>query len=200
MRQPKFLFLALITIIQGMIKDGINLWTPSLLVQSQNQSIGVAAIYALLVPAFGFLGVLFATWFNHKLRGNDELTLSMLFLVGVALALVARLALNVGSVLTLALIIGLCSLIINGINIVLLSSIPLRYSQSGKTSTLAGFLDFASYVGSGSMTILTGIVVSSWGWQALLWVWVGLFVVGGLLMLTRAFSPKTKLAEEIPFN
>ncbi|NMB01255.1 MAG: MFS transporter [Firmicutes bacterium] len=198
LRQPKFLFLALITIIQGIIKDGISLWTPSLLVQSHNQSIGVAAIYALLIPTFGFLGVLLATWFNHKLRGNDELTITLLFVIGVAVALSARLVLTSGSVLALALLIGLCSLIINGINIVLLSSIPLRYSNSGKTSTLAGFLDFASYVGSGTMTILTGVVVSSWGWQALLWVWVALFVLGGVLMLTRVFSPDTKLAENPP--
>lgn len=188
LRQPRFLFLALITIIQGMIKDGINLWTPSLLVQSHNQPIGVAAIYALLIPIFGFLGVLLATWFNQKLQGNDELTITLLFSIGVVSALAVRFALTGSSLLILTLLIGLCSLVINGINIVLLSSIPLRYSQSGKTSTLAGFLDFASYVGAGSMTILTGIVVNSWGWQALLGGWVALFGLGGLLMLTRVWQ------------
>lgn len=195
LRQPQFLFLALVTIIQGMIKDGINLWTPSLLVQSQNQSIGIAAIYSLLIPFFGFLGVLIATWFNQRLKGNDELTITLLFLVGVGVAVSVRFALNGGSLIALALLIGLCSLLINGINLLLLSSIPMRYAQSGKTSTLAGFLDFASYVGSGSMTIITGIVVNKWGWQALLWAWVILFVLGGLLMLSRVLIPNVEQAE-----
>jgi sugar phosphate permease len=190
LRQPKFLFLALITIIQGMIKDGINLWTPILLMQNHDQSIGVAAAYALLIPVFGFLGVFFASWFNQRVKGNDELTITVLFLSGVVVALAVRFALAGNSLLTLTLLIGLCSLVINGINALLLSSIPLRYSQRGKTSTLAGFLDFASYVGSGTMTILTGIVVNSWGWQTLLSAWVALFGLGGFLMFTRVFAPK----------
>lgn len=201
LRQPRFLFLASITIIQGMIKDGINLWTPSLLMQSHNQSIGVAAIYALLIPAFGFLGVLLATWLNHKLRGNDDLTITLLFLLGVGVAIGVRFAFTSDSVLALSILIGLCALIINGINIVLLSSIPLRYAQSGKTSTLAGFLDFASYVGSGSMTILTGIVVNRWGWQVLLGVWIALFVLGGLLMLTkRLLAASAKVKEDLTYG
>ena len=201
LRQPKFLFLALITIIQGMIKDGINLWTPILLVQNHNQSIGVAAIYALLVPTFGFLGVLLASWLNQRAKGHDELTITILFSLGVVSALAVRLVLSGDSLLTLTLMIGLCSLVIHGINNLLLSSIPLRYAQSGKTSTLAGFLDFASYVGSGSMTILTGIILKSWGWQTLLVGWVALFGLGGLLMLSRlvipGFPSKTESATSV---
>lgn len=201
LRQPKFLFLALITIVQGMIKDGISLWTPILLVQNHDQSIGVAAIYSLLVPTFGFLGVLLASRLNQRVKGHDELAITILFAVGVVCALAVRFTLNGDSLLTLTLLIGLCSLAINGINNLLLSSIPLRYSHSGKTSTLAGFLDFASYVGSGSMTILTGIVLKSWGWQTLLVGWVALFGLGGLLMLSRLFIPifqrKTESTENL---
>lgn len=185
LRQPTFLLLAVVTIVQGMIKDGITLWTPTLLVQSQNQSITTASLYALVVPLFGFVGVLAATWFNHRLGSRDELSLGILFGLGAALALGVRGVFSGDSVLLFTLLIGLCGAIINGINIVLLSSIPLRYAHSGKTSSIAGFLDFASYVGSALMTVITGVIANAWGWGTLLWLWVGLFILGGAILLAN---------------
>lgn len=182
LKQPTFLLLAVVTVVQGMIKDGITLWTPTLLVQSQNQSIQAASLYALVVPAFGFIGVLATTWFNHRLGGRDEFSLGILFTFGGIIAVLVRTTLTSNSVLLFTLLIGLCGALINGINIILLSSIPLRYSESGKTSSIAGFLDFASYVGSALMTMITGIVVKLWGWGAILWVWVGLFCLGALIL------------------
>lgn len=80
-----------------------------------------------------------------------------------------------GSVVVLSVLIGLCSFVIHGVNVLLLSSVPLQYVHFGKTSTLAGFLDFASYIGSAVMTMLTGVIVSVWGWKCLLLLWVVLF-------------------------
>ena len=198
LRQPTFVLLAIVTIVQGMIKDGINLWTPTLLVQSHNQSIATASIYALVVPLFGFVGVLVVTWFNQLLGGRDELSIGVLFGVGAVVALGVRWAFTGDSVLLLTLFIGLCSAIINGINIVLLSSIPLRYAHSGKTSSIAGFLDFASYVGSALMTVITGLVVNLWGWGTLLWLWVGLFILGGFILVAdHGLTQKTQTKGEV---
>lgn len=41
-------------------------------------------------------------------------------------------------------------------------------------------LDFASYVGSGTMTILTGFALSVWGWERVAIIWAVLFVLGAL--------------------
>ncbi len=198
LRQPTFLLLAVVTIVQGMIKDGITFWTPTLLVQSHNQSIAMASLYALVVPLFGFVGVVSTTWFNHHLGDRDERALGVLFGIGAILALGVRRVFTGDSVLFLTLLIGLCGAIINGINIVLLSSIPLRYAHSGKTSSLAGFLDFASYVGSALMTVITGVVVNLWGWGILLWLWVGLFVLGALILgVDYVLTEKSQIKGEI---
>lgn len=195
LKQPTFLLLALVTIVQGMIKDGITLWTPTLLVQSQNQSIATASLYALVVPSFGFIGVLVTTWFNDRLGGRDEFAIGILFAIGGAFSLLVRGTLGSESVLLFILLIGLCGAIINGINIILLSSIPLRYYDTGKTSSIAGFLDFASYVGSALMTLITGVVVNIWGWGMLLWLWVGLFALGALILLADHLVREKLLVE-----
>ena len=144
------------------------------------------------------MGVVSTTWFNHHLGDRDERALGVLFGIGAILALGVRRVFTGDSVLFLTLLIGLCGAIINGINIVLLSSIPLRYAHSGKTSSLAGFLDFASYVGSALMTVITGVVVNLWGWGILLWLWVGLFVLGALILgVDYVLTEKSQIKGEI---
>ena len=90
--------------------------------------------------------------------------------------------------MVLSLLIGLCSLIVNGINVVLLSTIPMRFD--GKSSTIAGFLDFASYVGSALMTIITGLVADIWGWAAVAVLWAVLFVLGAVTMFANSYVSK----------
>ena len=128
--------------------------------------------------------MLAASWVNSCFK-SDERKSASFFLPRGMIALCAQPDLFTGSVLYLSLMIGVCSLIVNGINLLLLSSIPMRFVATGKSSTLAGYLDFASYVGSSVMTVITGLVVSLWGWGAIVFVWGFLFVLGAASMLAN---------------
>lgn len=197
LRQPHLLLLALTTIFQGMIKDGINLWMPTLLMQTQNLSIGNAVSYSLIVPFLGFVGVLAASWLNEFLGGDDRRSVIILFAVGSVIAFGVSWSFAKASALSLSILIGLCSLVINGINVLLLSSIPLRFANSGKSSTLAGYLDFASYVGSGTMTIITGFVANYWSWESVATIWAVLFVLGGLSMVANTHLSSDELGQKV---
>jgi OPA family glycerol-3-phosphate transporter-like MFS transporter len=185
LKQPYLLLLAVTTVFQGMIKDGINLWMPALLMQTRGLDITSAVGYSLLVPVMGFAGVLAASWVNSCFKSDERKSVSLLFAAGAVIAFVLSRTFFTGSVLYLSLMIGVCSLIVNGINLLLLSSIPMRFVATGKSSTLAGYLDFASYVGSSVMTVITGLVVSLWGWGAIVFVWGFLFVLGAASMLAN---------------
>jgi len=54
-----------------------------------------------------------------------------------------------------------------------------------RASSLAGFLDFCSYVGAGIMSLVTGITLQLWSWNEVLVVFVLLNAVGAALMGTR---------------
>lgn len=187
LRQPYLLLLAVTTLFQGMIKDGINLWMPALLMKTQGLEIDSAVGYSLIVPLMGFAGVLIAGWLNN-LIGDDRKTIIGLFSGGSLAAAGVVAAFSAESALVLSLLIGLCSLIVNGINVVLLSTIPMRFD--GKSSTIAGFLDFASYVGSALMTIITGLVADIWGWVAVAVLWAVLFVLGAVTMFANSYVSK----------
>jgi len=185
LKQPYLLLLSVTTVFQGMIKDGINLWMPALLMQTRGLDIAGAVGYSLLIPVMGFAGVLAASWINSCFKNDERKSVSLLFAVGAVIALVLSQTFFTGSVLYLSLMIGVCSLIVNGINLLLLSSIPMRFVATGKSSTLAGYLDFASYVGSAVMTVITGFVVSLWGWGSIVVAWGVLFVLGAASMLAN---------------
>jgi sugar phosphate permease len=183
LHQPSFLLLAFTTAILGMIKNGILLWTPALLLQSFQLSVRTTTIYALLIPLFSLLGILLAVFIDHHFQGNNVRTVAVLFFLGALLALGFRSKFVGRSIFLCSTLVGLCSTITYGIGVVLFSFIPLRFAPIGKTSTLAGFLDFAAYVGSGVSTVITGLLIKTWGWGALFWSWVFLFTVGALSML-----------------
>jgi|LFRM01.1.fsa_nt_gb hypothetical protein len=61
--------------------------------------------------------------------------------------------------------------------------IPMHYTD--RASSLAGFLDFCSYVGAGIMSLVTGITLQLWSWNEVLVVFVLLNAVGAALMGTR---------------
>ena len=184
-RLPTLTLLAVTTMVQGMIKEGINLWAPAMLMHSQGLDITAAAAYALMIPVMGFLGVVISGFLN-KLFGNDERWgITVLFLCGAALSVGVRYCLQSSNTLLFSLAVGSCSLVVNGINALLLSSLPMKYGAAGKSSTLAGYLDFASYLGSACMTIITGAVISLWGWQYVAPLWTTLFLVGGASALVN---------------
>ncbi|NLJ80187.1 MAG: MFS transporter [Firmicutes bacterium] len=188
LRSPSFLFLGVTTVILGMIKNGIVLWTPMLFVQNFNQPIGTATTYSLIVPLFGFLGIALATWIHHHLQGKDELVLIVLFVLGIGLALGVKFTSNLGSILPFSILLGLCASIVNGIDVILLSSIPLRFAHASKTSTLAGFLDFSSYVGSGLIALVSSFLINIKGWEIMFTVWILLFIVGALSNIPSLIS------------
>ncbi|KLU39098.1 MAG: hypothetical protein AA931_10880 [Peptococcaceae bacterium 1109] len=179
---PSLTLLAVTTLIQGMIKEGINLWTPSLLMHSQGLSISAAALYSLIVPVMGFLGVLVAGFLTRFLP-DERWGITVLLFSGALLSVGVRGALGSANALLFSLAVGACSMVINGTNAILLSTLPMKYGAAGKSSTLAGYLDFASYVGSALMTIITGSVISMWGWAAVAPLWTALFLIGGATAL-----------------
>jgi len=183
-RLPSLTFLAVTTLVQGMIKEGINLWTPSLLMHSQDLDVAHAAAYSLVVPVMGFLGVLVAGVLTKYLPG-ERWGLTVLFSAGALLSVGVRYVINSGSPLGLSLVVGACSLVINGSNAVLLSTVPLKYGGAGKASTAAGYLDFASYIGSALMTGITGWVISVWGWSYIAPLWTILFVLAAATALVN---------------
>jgi sugar phosphate permease len=92
-----------------------------------------------------------------------------------------------GSVWAAAALLGLSGLAVYGINSLLLTSLPLSFSQRGHVGAVAGFLDFASYVGGGISALAVGLLLNRQSWNAvfLYWLVATLIALGGGVMLGR---------------
>ncbi len=166
--------LALVCLAQGVIKEGINLWGPTLLLEIPQRVGSSAVLFSLLIPTMNLAGIFLSGWATKAFRGQERPAVSSL-LAACALV-VAGLAVFKNSLLASALLLAGASCFVYGANTLLLTVIPLRYQRYGLTSTVAGSLDAAAYLGAAASGVLNGWLADSGGWGgvALIWCVVGL--------------------------
>lgn len=186
--QPGLVVLAIVSALQGMVKDGINLWAPTLLMQSQGLAVSEATTHALWIPPFGFLGVLFAGWLSHRAGGNERRIIGGFYILAAVAAIGGAYIISLQSSGLVVLPIALCSGLIYGINTLLMTSIPLQFQALGKESTVAGFLDFAAYAGAGLAGIVTGSLLDHWSWSRIMIMWGIICALGAAMMIFNHFE------------
>jgi OPA family glycerol-3-phosphate transporter-like MFS transporter len=186
--QPGLILLAVVSALQGMVKDGINLWAPTLLMQSQDLAISEATFQSLLIPPFGFLGVIAAGWLNQRTGGDDRRIIGGLYWAASVTVALGAYVIHLQRYSLVVLTVAICSGLIYGVNSLLLTSIPLQFQALGKASTVAGFLDFASYAGAGLMGVLTGSLLDYWSWPRIMLLWGCICALGAIIIAASNFK------------
>lgn len=172
------LLLVLVSILQGIVKDGINLWTPTILVETYGASVPEAAAFSLMLPVLSFFGVWWGRRLGRMMDGQEAKVMVALYALTAGVALAGRWVLQGDALWAAAVVLGLCQAGIYGVNVQLMMGIPMRFAAQGQPSGLAGFLDFASYVGAGLMGLSIGPLRSLMTWGDLLGL-AGLLCVAG---------------------
>ncbi|MBC7319684.1 MFS transporter [bacterium] len=171
---PSIIFIAITCLVQGVMKESIGLWTPTIIKEVFKESI---PIFTLLIPLISLLGLFSSGWLNQRNRGKDELSVVILYSLNLLVCIVLTVFLDLTPLLTIILL-GVSSALLYGANTLLLANIPLRFSRYNGASTVAGFLDFSSYIGSASASIITGLVSTKFGWNMIMLLWGLLSLVG----------------------
>lgn len=144
---------------QGMVKDGISLWAPMYFLTLFGMSFSDTIGFILLIPVFNALGVCFASWLNRRMRYRERRTSALLFCLTLAL-LAAVVRAGGASILAAALLVAAASGMSHGTNSILLSFLPLKCSVYGRSSTVAGLMDFCSYLGVAVSSVGVGALVA----------------------------------------
>ncbi len=176
-KSTKLWLIVIACLAQGVIKDGIALWAPTLLLETQRLGLASAVNLVLVIPVMNFVGILVAGKLNQKLRHQDTLTAAVL----MTLALLGVFGLMVGSNLgpyTTLLFLGFTSAMMYGTNTILLSVVPMGYARYNLVSSVAGFLDFSSYLAAGAAAAVTGLIVDKFGWQMVFIAWILISAIG----------------------
>jgi OPA family glycerol-3-phosphate transporter-like MFS transporter len=174
-------FVAITGIMEGIIKDSISLWSPKLLMDTQNLSLESTVAIVLIIPLVNFSGILLAGWLNRILKSNEKLTIMILMLGSAVTSLGLVFLIHASTVLSI-MMLACTSAFMFGINPLMTTVIPLNYSYCDKVSSIAGFIDFSIYLGSGLAGILTGFIVDMLGWDNVFIMWFLVSILGALAM------------------
>lgn len=167
---------------KGIVKESISLWGPMYLMETQGLDLKSTIGLILILPFVNFIGILLAGWLSKKYKNQDQITIITLFLISI-LANIGLVKAGGFSAILGLLFLSLSSAMMYGSNTILLGSIPMKYAKYNKTSSIAGFLDFISYMAAGITVSFTGIIVDRFGWDGVLVLWILVISIGIIAMV-----------------
>lgn len=175
-------FVIIACFVQGIVKDGINLWAPTFFMETHHLNIKSVTSLVIVIPLMNFGGIVLSGWLNKVFKYKEKITVAILFTIGILMILGLN---TLGSKSTFIGIIclGLSSAMMSGSNAILLGIIPMKFDKYNKVSAIAGTLDFCSYFISGFAALITGSIVDLIGWSGVLIFWIAVTVIGTIALV-----------------
>lgn len=174
----KLHWMILVCMFHGLIKEGAAYWTPLLVSGMEITKTWSPFLLVCILPVANLVGILASRVLMKNSSKNPYQLLMLLF--GAIVLLSAGLMLNNGGLFLIgmmALISGVCY----ANNTILMSFIPMQYTEKGMVASVIGVFDFASYVGAAISTYVLGKVLSNVGFAPLPGIWLGAAAVSILI-------------------
>jgi len=162
-------------IMQGILRDGITSWSPTLLSTQFNLDASWAVLITAVIPLLGVVGVYAGHIINKRWLDNEISTAAVLF--GFAVIALTIVSFATGGFLFAAALM-IATGLAHGINTMLISLVPLHFADKGRASSMSGLLNAFTYVGSGLSGIGVGAIATGIGWSTVLLVWIFVAFIG----------------------
>lgn len=181
--------ICLATMVNGFIRDSVQTWMPSYLAELHGLDSVSSIALTLVLPIVNLSGVYIGTFFNNRFFKNEVFTSAAAFLC--ATLLLAPIVLGAHLPFWFALILfGLCAAMMLAVNTMFVTLVPVRLQFTGRTSTLSGILNSATYVGSAISGYGVGWLLESKDWSVVLFSWMlGLLLAAAIcISIYRVWS------------
>lgn len=182
---PAILIILLPVIVHGVLKDGVTAWVPTYISEVFLTSPVISILAATALPIVNLSGAYAAQYVRKHWLFSEIKTVGLFF--GIALAALICLFLFAGAnmILTVVLLAIITSSML-AINTIVISYVPMYYAKHGRASTMSGFLNCVSYLGSAVSTVSIGLLVSNAGWSITILSWCVIAAVAfAICMLGR---------------
>lgn len=178
---------------QGVMRDGIEVWAPSIVKDLYGLDTSSSVFVVVLLPIFAVASLTVARAIRRAL--GDEIKAAVtLFAVGLGCA--AILFATGGATLAVGLpLLAVISACMHGINLVLIAELPGRFAQHGRVGTISGILNACTYIGSAiSIYGFAALHAHFAGWRPVFALWIGVLALGIIACLLalrrwRIFKP-----------
>ncbi len=186
-------------VLHGALRDSLDTWMPNYLKAEFAFDDKLAILCKVFLTTFGVLSIFISKWVFRKFFKNEVACAVWLFAIASTSALVLFALFGLKNVpitiVTMTLVYGIQS----GINLMLISYVPKRFSAYGNISTITGLLDTFAYAGSAiSMFGITSVVKGGGDWRAATLTWLLVSVSGTfcVLVATKPWKRFCQIAED----
>ncbi len=162
--------------LQGVLRDGITTWMPTYIFEVFDIGVSMSIMTAAVLPIFSIFSVNVATALERKI-GNPVKTAGILFALGL-ISCVIMIPLYEKSVLICSLLMAVITGCMHGVNLMLISRLPVYFSRYGKVSTVSGILNAFTYVGSAASTYGFAVLSENLGWGFTISGWAVIAFIG----------------------
>lgn len=193
-------FAASAILFNGMIKDGLDYWIPTVLNDRFISDSSVVSLISTLLPIFNIFGVYFSKYIYSKYHMSELGTCALMFTasavsLGGALCFIhfAEGGMIAGVIVTVLLAVSSAAML--GANSMLLTFIPLHFGKIGRASAVTGMLNCFSYAAAAVSGVAIGIVSEHTSWETVFLIFVIAAVLGGVLCAVGKGKLAVKLRE-----
>lgn len=155
--------LAVFSVCNNLIKDGLTTWIPSLLKETFGLHDSLSIAVSVVLPIFGLLGTVLVVKLCEK-TSNYLLLTGGLFACAAVLVFVILQLCTTSLWVVVLVTFSVTSLLMYGINNVITCLGPLYMRSKINSGTLAGMLNGFAYVGSMISSYLLGSIADARGW------------------------------------
>ena len=181
------IFIALAIICQGMLRDGVSNWMPSLLSETFDMGNSASILCTVSLSVFSMLSFILAGAFYKKFFKNEVACSAAIFGIAAVSALLLTLLLNTGAIAAIAFM-TLITGANHGVNLMLIGHVPKRFRKYGNISTISGAINSCTYIGSAIATYGIAKIAELYDWQFTTTVWFIIAAIGlafSLIAMTK---------------
>lgn len=190
---PLLLPIMIAITLHGILRDGITTWMPTYIYEVFDMGVSMSILTTAILPIFCIVSINIASSVEKKLC-NPLKTAGLLFALAFASSAL-MIPFFSTSVLFCALMMSVITGCMHGINLMLISHLPVHFSAYGKISTVSGLLNASTYIGSALSTYGFAALSDRFGWSFTISSWAviafgGMAICLGLIRKWKAFCKK----------
>lgn len=170
-------------VLQGMLRDGVTTWTPSMLSDVFHLSSSTAILTGVVLPLFSVAAFQITSVIYRKFVHNELKLAGLIFTVGFASAFLLAVFGNQNAVFSVAAA-ALLTGCMHGVNLTLICMVPQHFEGKGKVSFVSGLLNSCTYVGSAVSVYGFARFSEHFGWTGTIWLWSVISLLGTVLCLS----------------
>ena len=158
------IFIILGIIFQGMLRDGVDIWMPSFLIDVHSAESAVAILTGVFPAVFSIACFTVCGFLYKKCFKNEVVCGGVVFAVSVVASAVLLIFFGKSTVLSIVAM-TLITGCMHGVNLMLITHVPKRFKKHGNISTFAGVVNACTYVGEAIFTYGIALLQKQFDWR-----------------------------------